>query len=363
MAKLPPPKVVAVTEAARTGLDVLKRNLVPAPIALLDLVNDLWGFHVAYSLAELRVPDALRAGPRAASAVASELGLDEDALYRVLRAASQLGVCEELPERSFALKPVGRALCSDPQASFRDFIVYMGRHGTRFWRRLPDVIRQGKNAIELETGKQPFEYLTVDPELAEDFNRAMTAVSNIACDAFSAAYDVSFASKVVDIGGGHGRLLASVLQQAPHAQGVLFDAPSVVAGAGPTLQALGVSARVQTVGGDFFAAVPGGGDCYIAKSVIHDWSDSDAQKILGNIRRAMAPKGRVLLYEAIVGLRNSASFAKLLDIEVLVTAGGRERTQDEYRALLAAAGLRLERFVPTAGPMSIIEAYASNSAT
>ncbi|HKP55669.1 MAG TPA: methyltransferase [Polyangiales bacterium] len=359
MARTPPPAVVSVTEVARTGLDILKRNLVPAPIAVMDLVSDFWAFHTAFTLAELKVPDALRHRARSSDEVARELSLDEDALYRVLRAATMIGLCKELPDRVFALKPMGVALCSDPQASFRDFIIFMGRHGTRFWHRLPDCVRTGKTAIELETGKKPFEFFTGDPSVAEDFNRAMTATSNILCDAFVAVYDFSFATTVVDIGGGHGRLLGSILQKAPKARGILFDLPSVVGGAQTNLESLGVAQRVEIIGGDFFEKVPAGGDCYVSKTVIHDWSDDDARKILQNIRSAMAPSARVLLYETVVGPRNTASLGKFLDLEMIVHAGGRERTVDEYRALFASAGLSLERVLATAGPMSIIEARAS----
>jgi hypothetical protein len=356
MAKLPPPAVVSVTEVARTGLDILKRNLVPAPIALLDLVNDFWAFHTAFTLAELKVPDALRHQARSSGDVARELELNADLLYRVLRAGTMIGLCEELPDRVFALKPMGHALCSEPQASFRDFVVFMGRHGTRFWRRLPDCVRQGKTAIEIETGQKPFDYLFAgDTQVAEDFNRAMTATSNISCDAFVAVYDFSFAGSVVDIGGGHGRLLASILQQASNARGILFDLPNVVSGAQQNLEALGVAQRVEIVAGDFFQKMPAGADCYVAKSVIHDWDDGDARKILSNVRSAMAPTGRVLLYEAIVSPRNTSSFAKFLDLEMIVNAGGRERTVDEYRALFASAGLKLERVVATASPLSIVE--------
>jgi hypothetical protein len=358
MTKLPPPAVVTVTEAARAGLDVIKRNLVPPQIASFDFISDLWGFHVAFAFAELRIPDAIRDRQRSAADVASELNLDADALYRLLRAGTMIGLSEEFADRVFALKPIGRALCSDAEGSFRDFIVYMGRHGARMWLRLPDCIRTGKTAIELETGKQPWEFLGGDPRVAEDFNRAMTATSDLAGDAFVAVYDFSFASTIVDVGGGHGQLLSTILQKAPKARGILFDQPSVVADANPLLQSRGVATRVQVTAGSFFESIPSG-DCYVMKSIIHDWADDDARKILANIRKAMTPNGRVLLYEAIVGPRNSASFAKFLDLEMLVVAGGRERTVDEYRALFASAGLKLERTFATAGPLSIIEARAS----
>lgn len=269
-----------------------------------------------------------------------------------------LGLCEELPQRTFALRPMGRALCNEPAGSFRDYILFMGRHGTRFWRRLPDCIRLGKTAIEIETGGKPAEYFSMDAQAAEDFNRAMSALSNAVCDAFVSAYDFEGISRVVDVGGGQGTLLSAVLNELPAAHGVLFDLPSVVAGALLNLEARGVIARVECVGGDFFQRVPSGADCYIAKTVIHDWQDDEARRILANVRSAMAPHARVLLYESVVGPRNAASFAKLLDLQLIVTAGGRERTLDEYRVLLASAGLKLERTITTASPLSILEARA-----
>jgi len=359
MTRLPPPAIATVAEMARNGLDTLKRTIVPAPIALLDLINDFWAFHVAFTLAELQVADALRHHARSAEDVARELGVDADMLYRVLRAATMLGLCEERADRVFALKAIGLALCQDEEASFRDFLVYMGNYGTRFWRRLPDCVRTGMSAIELETGRKSFDYLNSDQTVFDDFNRAMTATSNIACDAFTAAYDLSFASQVVDIGGGHGRLLGGILRQYPRLRGVLFDQPDVVAGAAPKLDALGIGTRVEIVGGDFFHSVPSGADCYIAKSIIHNWSDDEAYTILTNIRRAMAPNARVLLYEAIVGAPNVASFAKFLDVQMIIDASGRERTAEEYRALFSRAGLVMQRIVSTATPLAILEARAA----
>jgi SAM-dependent methyltransferase len=356
--KLPPPAVVTVTEKARSGLDALKRSLVPPPIALLDFISDFWAFHIVYALAELDVPDALRAAPRSSDTLSAELKLDADMLYRVLRAASMLGVCEEQEGRVFALKGIGHALCRDEQASFRDFVVFQGRHGTRLWKRLADCVRTGKSAVELETGKVAFDYLVSDPEVSDDFNRAMTATSNMSCDAFVAAYDMSFASKVVDVGGGRGRLLAGLLRQYPQLHGVLYDLPSVVAGAPELMRSFGVAERAEIVSGNFFESVPAGADCYVAKSVIHDWSDDDARKILRNIRTALAPNGRALLFETVVGPRNAASFSKFLDLEMIVaTDGGRERSADEFRALFSSAGLEMGRVVATAGPLSIIEAF------
>lgn len=355
MGRVPPAGVVAATEKARMGLSALKQKMVPPGLALLDYVNDFWAFNVVFTLAELRVVDALATGPRRADEVASQLALNADHLYRLLRSATVLGVVKEERGRAFSLKPVGKALCESHNASFRDFVIFMGRYGTRFWRRLPDCVREGKTAIELETGKKPFDYLVGDAEASECFNRAMTAVSNLVSETIAAAYDFRGFARIVDFGGGHGRLLAELLSRNEKPRGVLFDLPGVVAGAGPVLGSMGVADRVEVVGGSFFESVPAGGDCYVAKSIIHDWQDAEARTILSQVRRAIRPDGKLLLCECVVPPPGKAHFAKLLDLEMIVHGGGRERTEDEYKALYASAGFALTRIIPTAGPASIIE--------
>ena len=329
--------------------------MVPPPFALLDFVTDLWGFQIVYALAELEVVDALAHGARDADSLARELHVDADHLYRLLRAATNLDLVVEEPGRRFSLKPIGEALCEKENESFRDFIVLMGRMGWRFWGRLTDSVREGRSAVEIETGKKPFEYLMGEESIRHTFNRAMTAVSAVSADALVAAYDLAGFSKIVDVGGGHGRLLASMLAAAKSARGVLFDLPEVVEGAPAVLSSLGVADRTEVVGGSFFESVPEGGDLYVLKSIVHDWQDDDALRILKNVRSALGPKGKVLLYETIVPGLNEKHFSKFLDIEMIVHAGGRERTKQEYTALYERAGLRLTRVVPTAGPASLIE--------
>lgn len=356
MPKPPPAAVIALTQKARNAVRSLERKMAPPSIALLDFVGDLWSFQIVYALAELGVADQLAGGTHTAAEVARAVGADEDHLYRLMRAATNIDLLEERPGRAFALRPIGEALIQQEGESFRDFIVFMGKVGWRTWGRLTDSIRQGKTAIELEFGKKPFEYLTGDPEVAHLFNRAMTAVSALAGDAFVAAYDTSRLRRIVDVGGGHGRLLASIIAATPDARGVLCDMPSVVAGAPPILAKYNVEARIDVEGGDFFQSVPSGGDLYVMKSVIHDWQDTEAAKILASIRRAATPTSKLALYETVVPGPNDKHFAKFLDLEMIVHGGGRERTRDEYAALLTGAGFRMTRVIRTAGPMSIVEA-------
>ncbi len=354
MPKAPPPQLIALAETLRAGLGAARRKMVPPNIAGLDFVSDMMGFAVVYAACDLELLDAIKAGRHTAAEVAQATGITEDRVYRILRAATQVDLVKEEAGRRFTLLPLGASLCKDADG-FRDFLVFMGRIGMTNWARLPDVVRDGRTAIEINTGKTPFAYLTGEPEVADLFNRAMTAVSNVAVDAFLAAYPLHGVNTLVDVGGGHGRLLAGALRLSADRRGILFDLPQVVAGADAILTQHGVKARCEVVGGDFFESVPEGGDLYVMKAIIHDWDDDDARKILATVRRAMKPGARLALLETVVPEANKKHFAKLLDIEMMVHAGGRERTREEYAGLAASVGLHLQRLVPTAGPLSVVE--------
>jgi hypothetical protein len=356
MARVPPPAVIKFADTLRSGLSTLRRKMIPPRFVALDFVGELWGFQVTYALTELGAFDQLVSGAQDAATVARAVKADEDMTYRLLRAATTLDLVTEQAGRRFALTAAGRALTGADPESFRDFILFMGRHGWRFWGRLAEAVRTGKSGVEVETGKRLFDFLQHDPAAGALFNRAMTGASNLLVEPVIAAYDFSATRKVVDVGGGHGRLLAAILGAAPNARGVLYDQNSVIEGADALLKQFGVRERVDLVGGSFFDRVPEGGDVYILKAIVHDWQDGDATKILRNVRRAIVPEGRLLLCETVVPPANSKHFAKMLDIEMLVHPGGRERTAEEYARLLDAAGFRFTRVVPTASPASLVEA-------
>jgi O-methyltransferase domain len=214
----------------------------------------------------------------------------------------------------------------------------------------------GQPAAEKVTGMPVFEYLPRQPELGEIFNNAMTSFSRQVIPAALEAYDFSGIDLLVDVAGGHGAVLTAILQQYPNMRGVLFDLEHVIAGAGPLIQAARVQDRLKTEAGNFFTKVTPGADAYIMKHIIHDWDDERALKILGNIRKAMKPGGRIILLESVLASSNEPDFGKLIDLEMLVMPGGRERTADEFRALFQRAGFTVTRIVPTKSPLSVIEA-------
>jgi len=186
----------------------------------------------------------------------------------------------------------------------------------------------------------------------------MASISASENHAVARAYPFGDLDRLVDVGGAHGHLLATILRRHKRLRGVLYDQPQVVAGAeqGGFLSERGVRDRVEVTGGDFFCAVPAGADAYLMKYILHDWDDELCLRILGHCREAMAPGGRVLVVEHVIPPGNAANWGKLLDINMMAGPGGRERTRSEFEDLFRRAGLRLARIVPTACPLSILDA-------
>jgi hypothetical protein len=312
-----------------------------------------------YVVAKLGIADLLADKPQSVGQLAAITQTHERALYRVLRSLSSVGVFREVEPKVFALSPYAEPLRSDAPGSMRNGAIFMGEEWHwRVWGDLLYSVRTGKPAWGHTHGAEVFDYFAVNPEQAEIFNGAMTDMSMGVAPAIVEAYDFSSFRTLADIAGGHGYLLAQILKANPELSGVLFDVPPVIEGAGELLEAEGVAARVEKVSGDFFAAVPGA-DAYIMKHIIHDWDDERCVTILKNIREAMRPDAKVLIVESVVPVGDGPHYSKLLDLEMLASPGGAERTAEEYAALLAEAGLRMTRVVPTRSPFSIVEAVAA----
>ncbi len=334
---------------------------IPPALMLRQLAFAMRASRALYAAAQLGIADILAAGPMASDEVAAKAGTDAPTLRRLLRALVALGVFdEEAPDR-FRLNAAGELLRRDVPGSQRAGILFLaGDLRWQLWSDMLESVRTGRAAVERIFGKNAFERHAENAEEAELFNQAMAAFSAALSSPVIAAYDFSSFQSIADIGGGTGRLLADILAANPKAQGVLFDLPNVLAAAPPLLEASGVAGRCELVAGDFFAGVPAGADAYLLKHVLHDWDDARATAILANCRRAMAPAARLLIVERVMPERAEAGRAVeayLLDLEMLViTPGGRERTEAEFGALLSAAGLAITRIVPTTSPVSVIEA-------
>lgn len=318
---------------------------------LLHLITAYWTSQAICVAAELGIADLLGKRGRPVADLAREAHCDERALYRLLRALAAAGVFAETAPREFALTPMGALLKSAMPGNLRDFArLQSDAWHWGAWGDLAESVRSGRPV------RNCFDYLATQPRSAAIFDAAMAGYTSQVHTALLEAYDFSGARRVLDVGGGQGALLAAVLEAHPNLQGVLFDRAAVLPGARALLDAHGVAPRAQTIAGDFFEAVPPGADLTLLCAVLHDWDDAQAATILRRVAEAMPADGRVLVIENVIPDGNEAHPGKLIDLEMLLLTGGRERTREEFAALLDAAGLRLARVLPTAVSVSVIEA-------
>jgi len=314
-----------------------------------------------YAAISLNVADHLGAGPKDVAELARLTGTNEDALFRILRLLSSVGIFAEAGPRRFAQNASSELLKNVP-GSLRGIAAFLPDPlHFKVYSSLLESVRTGKTAADTALGMPIFEYLAKNPDYSRVFNEAMTAFSAPVVGAALEAYDFSGINLLVDVAGGHGEVLMSILKKHPDMRGVLTDVGHVIEGAKPRLQTAGLADRCQAVPCDFFAAVPEGGDAYIMKHIIHDWDDARATTILKNIAKAMgAKRGKVILLESVIAAGPEPDLGKFIDIEMLALPGGKERSEDEFRALFAGAGFELTRIVPTKSPLSVVEAVRAS---
>ena len=331
------------------------QRLTPAG-KLLEMIAMRHIPQALHVVAVLGVADLLVDGPKSADELAQTTGSHGRTLYRVLRTLAAAGVFAEDKAGHFRLTALGQPLRSDVADSVRAASVFLSGE-SELEGRLIDCVRSGKTAIELASGAtDSFEYYR-QPTRAAVFNAAMTALSNAHYAGVVDAYDFRSIRKLVDVGGGHGRLLSMILTTYPKIRGVLFDLPHAFEGGQRMIAEAGLSNRCEVVSGDFFRSVPTGGDVYILSRVIHDWTDEKAVAILKVVRGALPANGRLLLFETMIGASNRLSYPLLSDLNMVIRTGGCERSEAEYRALYKAAGFKLTRAIKTPSPtgMTIIE--------
>jgi hypothetical protein len=267
------------------------------------------------------------------------------------------GVFVEGPDGRFGLTPLGNRLRSGSPGSVRPVVLMLGDPQYQGpWGRLAHSVETGRPAAEVALGKQLWEYLDENPEFAATFDNAMTCLTDLDWPTVAAAYDFSPYSTIVDIGGGHGQLLALMLGTSPDSKGVLQERPALVGAAEAHLRAAGVLSRCRIESGSFFETAPSDGDLYVMRRVIHDFDDEQAAAILSTVRRQMPRGSTLLLMDSVVPAGNTPHFAKTLDLDMLIFVGGRERTEQQFRTLLDRAGFRITRVLPTVSTLSLIEA-------
>ncbi|QXJ26056.1 helix-turn-helix domain-containing protein [Actinomadura graeca] len=316
---------------------------------LMDAAFGYMQAQIVHVAAELGLADALAGGPLSSAELAKETGAHAPSLHRLLRALTCLGAVEQREQDLFALTGEGSRLRSDAPDSIRSLVMlFCGPDVWRTWGDMAETLRTGEYAWLRVTGKTPFESFAADTELSATFNKAMAEHTRTVAPGLIKAHDFSRYGTVADLGGGDGTLLAAILETDPELRGILYDLPAGLKAAAGTLS--GVADRCEVVEGDFFEAVPEGADAYILKSVIHDWDDEKAAAILRTVRQGMRPDARVLLLEQVVPemVEPGTMGTVMNDLNMLVATGGRERTAEEYRDLLAVAGLTV---VADTGPV------------
>jgi hypothetical protein len=330
-----------------------------ARAALQSMLFGYFPAQVLYVTARLALADHLADGPCTVARLAGDTGCDPGALLRLLRALVVIGVLGEPTKHTFTLTDKGQLLRAHHPVSMRNYaLLFCGPQSWQSWGDLEYSVRTGKSAWERRYGP-PFGEGHMDPEFSVVFNAAMAEGTKIAAPAVVAVGDFGRFGTVADLGGGSGILLAAILAAHPGARGILFDLPRAVDGADRVLADAGVTDRCEVVPGDFFAAVPGGADAYLLKSVIHDWDDDRAATILANCQAVMSPQATLLLVEPVTSVEQPTSFSvSYSDLNMLVCTSGRERTGAEFRDLLTRAGFAARRIVscPPTG-YSIIEGY------
>jgi O-methyltransferase/methyltransferase family protein len=332
-----------------------ERGTPPAHVGILLLLN---GAHVAGAvscLAQLGIPDLVEAAPKSAEELASQIGADPQALYRLMRATASVGVLSEGPDGKFSQTPMSTVLRSDATPSLRALAIMGNREWhARGWSHLEYCVRTGKQALDQIYGAPIFEFFKQNPAEAQIFNDAMTQLSMIDSPAVADAYNFDGIRSIMDVAGGHGLLLATILKRNPNLRGTLYEMPHVLEGA-KNRPLKPVLDRCTLASGDMFSSLPAGADAYIMKHIIHDWPNDRCVQILKACRKGVNPGGRLLVVDSVIHPGNDFSSSKFLDLQMLIFPSGCERTEKQFRDLFAAAGWKLSRIIPTVATDSIVE--------
>jgi hypothetical protein len=319
--------------------------------AMIHLVMSYIPTRVIYVATKLGLADHIGDIGATAQDLAQKLNVHPGALYRVMRVLAGLKVLRQDEDNRFFMTPYGETLRKDSPQSVRDYAIYSHEFVYKEFENIMDSVRTGKPVIE-----NHFEYLRAHPEQEGIFHAGMSNRGRIETAAIIDAYDFSRCGTIVDVGGGNGAFLSGILASCEQVSGVLFDQKSAIeaakAGRGGHLP------RCEFIAGNFFEAVPSGGDTYVLKRVLADWSDEEVMRILKNCRSATTSEGCLLIIDPLIGPPNEQTPGHLYDITFLVLLNGRVRTEEEYSALLRQAGFRLQTVVPTESDVSILEAFA-----
>jgi hypothetical protein len=324
------------------------------PPTLFQMASSYWISQAIYVAAKLGIADLLKDRPLKCSEIAAIVGADVGSLFRLMRALSSLGIFAQTSDGYFYILPLGENLRADIPGSLKAIIITLGEIHYQACGALLHAVQTGSPAFDQVFGAGLFEYLGQNADAANSFNEGMASLARMLAYGVVLAYDLGRVSSIVDVGGGNGRFLETILEIYPEIQGTVFDSAATIER--NRLRAGSKPRRCSYVAGDFFASVPQGGGLYFLCGVVHDWDDERAVIILRNCREAVSTTGRLFLLETVVPENDSMHFSKILDLNMLAMSSGRERTRTEFHTLLAAAGFRMSRVVATMAPQSLIEA-------
>jgi ubiquinone/menaquinone biosynthesis C-methylase UbiE len=328
---------------------------IPPPLQMLQVMSGFWISRCVYIIAKLGIADLLKDGPKTAEELAAASGTHAPSLFRVLRALAAVDVLTQSDDNRFGNTAMSETLIDGPRSLRWFAMTELGEEHYPAWGELMGSVRTGEIAFDKAFGEPVWEFFGKNPENARTFNNAMTGMTAQAEAALHAAYKFEGIKTIMDVGGGHGGFITSILERNPALRGILFDSPQVIEGAKPKLGAAGVADRCQAIAGNFFESVPEGADAITMKWIIHDWNDEQSIAIMKNCARALPANGKLILVEAVVPPGDEMHFAKFIDLNMLVMTGGKERTEEEFRELYDAAGFKLTRVVATESPFSVIE--------
>lgn len=334
-----------------------RQSLEPGNLELRDRLLDLTtGFEVSqaiYVLAKLGVPDHLAKGPRSVDELAGPVGAHSRSLFRLMRFLASIGVLTQDESDRFGLTALGEMLRSDVIGSVRPHAISVNEAEYRAAGDLLHTVRTGETAFDHMFGVGLFEYLAANPEAGAAFNARMASLPSKGEELLS-QFDFASIQTVVDVGGGRGAVLATLLRAQPHLKGILFDLPEVMSEAERFLGERSVLDRCQLMGGSVLDSIPTGGDAYLTSAVIHTFDDAQAASVLRNIRRVIPNHGTLLLWEFVVPPGGEPARSKRLDLRMLYASGGLERTEQEWTELVRGAGFRLDRIAPTGTPRPLL---------
>lgn len=359
--KEPPIFLVRIVMRIIDFLWKLQRKLMPPQAVLFDhVVSDSPKNRSIYIAAELGIADILKDGPKSIDELAASTGTDSNALYRIMRVLTSIGIFKENKEKKFETNKMGTYLESDKEDTMVFFIKVAGvEWAYRTWGGLLECVKTGKDFYTNKYGESIFKWIEKNPQVQKAFDDGMTSVSALTDVTVASAYNYSSFKSIIDIGGGIGTQIVTILNAYPKMKGVLFELPATIENVKKEgiPEQEGLKGRLECVTGDFFKAVPEGHDAYFMKNILHDWNDEDSVKILINCRKAMRKDSTLMVVENIVKENNNEpDFSKMMDLNMMALFGGSCRTKAEWSRLFEKAGLKLTRVFHTTSPYKIIEA-------